>query len=157
MTFRQAVSATPELQGAYCSGLQALREVDRRHVDAENTRLLKGSVDLDTTLKDKYPKAPRWDYAIGHHPTNLKKEMVYWVEIHPATTGEVNAVLGKLRWLKEWLGTSAPDMNSLHREYVWLSSGKTAFTLSAPQLKQVAESGLSHKGRVLKIPDKAVA
>lgn len=155
MKFKTAVAETSEIEVAYVDGLRALRQVDRRHVTAQNTKRLAGSVDVDSTLKSKYPRESRWDYAIAHRPKNLVDEMVYWVEIHPASDGEINVVLSKLQWLKDWLKAKAPKLNSIRKEFIWISSGKTSFTLASPQQKRFASLGLQHKGRVFNIPDYA--
>jgi hypothetical protein len=75
------------------------------------------------------------------------------VEIHTASDGEVNVVLDKLRWLKNWLAGSGHLLNQFEREFIRISSGATSFTLTSPQQKQFAILGLQHKGRVLRIPD----
>jgi hypothetical protein len=157
VTFKNAVEATPDLKGAWRGGLQALPGADTQHVDAEDPRRLAGSVDVDSALAGKYPNDPRWDYGIGHRPTNVTGEMVYWIEIHPASSGEVKAVLAKLTWLKRWLRESAPRLQSMRKVFVWVSSGKTSFTLSSPQQKQFALLGLRHQGRVFKIPNEVFA
>lgn len=64
--FRKAVEETPDVSKGYKSGLQALKGSDRSAVVAADTRLLAGSVDIDTEVKEKYPNANRWDYAIGY-------------------------------------------------------------------------------------------
>lgn len=153
MTFKSAVEATPDLQGAWRAGLQALRRIDKQHVDAEDSRRLSGSVDLDSALAVKCPYAPRWDYAIGHRPTNANGEMVYWVEVHPASGAEVGVVLAKLAWLKQWLQESAPRLQAIRKAFVWISSGKTSFTLSSPQRKRFALLGLRQRGRLFRIPN----
>ena len=157
MTFQDAVQETPAFQGRWRQGLRALRGRDRPHVQAEDTRRLTGSVYADTALEGDFPNDQRWDYAIGHRPTDLRQEMVYWVEVHPASDGEVNVVLGKLRWLQQCLHDSAPQLNAMWRQFIWVSSGKTSFTLSSPQQKQFALLGLQHKGRVLRIPNEATS
>jgi hypothetical protein len=111
-------------------------------VTAEDSRRLTGSVDLDTTLQEKYPQDNRWDYGIGHRPTNRKDEMIYWIEVHSASAGQIKVVLAKLQWLKAWLGSSAQRLKVLHREFIWVSTGKTSFTSTSPQLKQFAQLGL---------------
>jgi hypothetical protein len=69
----------------------------------------------------------------------------------------VKAVLAKLTWLKRWLRESAPRLQSMRKVFVWVSSGKTSFTLSSPQQKQFALLGLRHQGRVFKIPNEVFA
>lgn len=155
MKFKDAVENTPEIEDALHHGLQALRRRDRTHVTASDTRRITGSVDIDTSLRRRYPQEPRWDYAIGHLPKNSRKETVYWIEIHPAGDGEVHIVIAKLNWLKQWLDEKAPYLDAMRREFIWLSSGRTTFTLSSPQKKRFAQLGLHHRGRAFEIPDHA--
>ena len=157
MSFRKAVELCPSLKHALETGLSALRSADKEHVRVEDTRRLTGSVDLDSTLKSTLPNEPRWDYAIGYRHTTPKAEIVYWVEVHPASDGEIKVVLKKLAWLKQWLCETAPQLNALRKEFIWVSSGKTSLSLSAPQQKQFALQGLQHKGRVFQIPNASAA
>lgn len=133
-------------------GLGALRAQDRPHIAAEDPRLLQGSADVDSALQAHEPEAHRWDFAIGHRRTNRKRDCVYWVEIHTANDKAVGVVLDKLRWLRNWLEGDGKLLNQFERDFIWLSSGATTFTLSAPKLKQFALLGLQHRGRVLRIP-----
>ena len=151
MTFRAAVEATPEIAKAWKSGLQALRRRDRGRVETKDSRRLTGSVSLDGTLKDTHPNDPRWDYGVGYRSIYSDGETVYWIEIHPANSGEVNTVLDKLGWLKSWLAEKAPYLEKMRKEFIWVSSGRTSFTPSSPQAKRFALLGLRHIGRKLLI------
>lgn len=142
---------TPHLANAWMAGLGALRAQDRTHVDPEDTRRLKGSADVDRALQADQPNAHRWDFAIGYRHTNRTKDCIYWVEVHTANDKEVKVVLDKLRWLRTWLAGDGKLLNHFERDFIWVSSGATSFTLSAPQLKQFAQLGLQRKGRVLRI------
>ena len=153
MTFKAAVAATPDLAGSWRAGFGALRTADRKYLQAENTRRLVGSADLNKALQRNHPSDPRWDYAIGHNSTNAASEVVYWVEIHPATEGQVKVVLNKLAWLRTWLRKSAPRLDSLQCAFVWISSGRTSFTQLSPQAKILAARGLRHIGARFRIPD----
>ena len=143
---------TPHLQNAWTPGLGALRAQDRPHVVPEDPRRLMGSADVDSALRAHEPNAHRWDFAVGHRHTNRQKDCVYWVEIHTANDKEVKVVLDKLRWLKSWLARPGSLLNQFERDFVWVSSGSTSFTLGAPQRKTFAQLGLQHKGKVLRIP-----
>jgi hypothetical protein len=153
--FKHAVEQTPEIKDAFRNGLQALRRRDKRHVAPQDPQRLTGSVDVDAAVNDLYQNDPRWDYAVGQRHTNLDEEMVYWIEIHPANDRAVDDVLAKLEWLKMWLEDKAPKLNAMRREFIWVSSGTTSFTLTSPQQKRFALLGLQHKGRVFRIPDEA--
>ena len=118
MKFKKAIEETPDLKNSWCAGLQALSGADREHVAAEDTHRLTGSVNVDAALQEKFPNDNRWDYAVGHQPSNLKGEMVYWIEIHPASSGEVKALLAKLEWLQGWLRSSAPKLHGMRRAFI---------------------------------------
>jgi hypothetical protein len=152
VSFKKAVQKTPHLTIGWKSGLGALRAQDRPHVVAENPRLLKGSADIDSALQAVEPNAHRWDFAIGFRHTNRQRDCVYWVEIHTANDKAVNVVLDKLRWLRQWLAGDGKLLSEFERDFIWVSSGVTSFTLDAPRLKQFAQFGLQHKGRILRIP-----
>ena len=154
MKFKEAVEKIPGLEKAHQAGLQALRAQDRPHIDAEDTRRLSGSVDVDTALQKKYPKANRWDFAIGYNHVDRKAEVVYWVELHTASDSQVKVVIKKAQWLLQWLKEEANALASFEREIIWVSSGATSFTLSAPQTKQMAQAGLVYRGGILRIPNK---
>jgi len=154
MRFKEAVEATPHLRGAYCTGLRALRAEDRSHIDAEDTRQLKGSVDVDLALRATDPHGNRWDFGIAYKHSNRKEEVIYWAELHTASDSQVSVVIRKVQWLLRWLRGQGAPLAVFERDIVWVSSGATTFTLSAPQQKQMAQAGLRHSGRILRIPNK---
>lgn len=65
MSFRIAVENVPELRNCLRNGLQALG-TNSGKITVHTTRDLKGSVDIDTCLKNRYPNSPRWDYVFGY-------------------------------------------------------------------------------------------
>ena len=152
MSFKRAVGLTPHLQNALKPGLRALQAQDRPHVNPEDPRRLQGSVDVDSALQCRQPDANRWDFAIGYRHANRQRDFIYWVEVHTAADNQVKVVLKKLRWLRSWLHGEGNPLDHFDREFIWVSSGATSFTLDAPQRKQFAQCGLEHKGRVLRIP-----
>ncbi len=154
MSFKKAVRQTPHLENHWMPGLQALRAQDRPHINPSNPHDLRGSVDVDNALRPQQPNANRWDFAIGYRHTNRgNRDCIYWVEIHTASDKEVKVVLAKLAWLKQWLDNGGQALREFERDFVWVSSGATHFTSSSPQSKQLSQSGLKHRGTVLKIPD----
>lgn len=118
---------------------------------AQNSRRLRGSVDVDKALEREEPHEHRWDFAIGYQHSNRRSECIYWVEVHSANDKEVKVVRDKLLWLKGWLKGDGQKLNQFERDFVWVSSGATSFTLTSPQQKEFALLGLQHKGRVLRI------
>jgi len=150
VSFRNAVQQTALLAGAFRPGLQALRSSDRRRVKADSQRLT-GSVCLDQALKQACQNDPRWDYGIGYRESKQGNEMVCWLEVHPATQGEIKKVAEKLQWLKNWLSQQAPRLHAIKRRFVWIASGKVAISPRAPGLRKLAQKGLRFGGRRLKL------
>ncbi|MBD3377880.1 hypothetical protein GF406_22820 [candidate division KSB1 bacterium] len=152
MDFKQAVSTTPHLEQSWQVGLQALKKKDRARIESANTFDLKGSVDIDTSLKKCEPNASRWDYVIAYKHSNRNREHLYWVEIHPSGDSEINVVLNKLEWLKNWLDRQGKRLVVFQADFIWIPTSGTTFTRNAKQMKILAQKGLIYKGAGLKIP-----
>lgn len=150
--FRQAVSNTPDLgEDAYCLGLRALTDKHRGCIKPGTAQIL-GSVNLDAALCPRYPDASRWDYAIGMQKNN--SSYAIWIEFHPASTPNVKEVLEKLRWLKEWLSSKAPELHRLtppRAAYHWLATGGVHITRNSRQARQLAQAGLMMPRKVLNL------
>lgn len=151
MTFRKAVARTPLLAKHYKKGIRALGRYSSL-IKCKNPRLLTGSVDIDTALKPTQPNAKRWDYGIGLRRGS--SEVVVWVEVHPASSDHIDEVLGKLKWLQNFLRNDAPALGELpQHSYYWLSPGShTAITADSPQARRLAQAGLIGPRRVLHLP-----
>lgn len=139
LTFEQAVKATPSIS-SYCqNGLKALEKDHPKKIKVKQESI-NGSVFIDECLK-KTDNGNRWDYAIGYN------NEAYFVEVHSANTSEISVVLKKLAWLKNWLLTSAPELNGIKARdaYHWIQSGKYDILEHAPQFKRAQQSGLVPK------------
>jgi len=62
VTFKTAVEQTKRLENAWEPGLQALRAEDKLHIDPEDTRKLRGSIDVDEAWQQLDPHGNRWDF-----------------------------------------------------------------------------------------------
>jgi hypothetical protein len=100
-------------------GLQALGANSHRVTIAAPGRALRSS-DLDYALKQQYPNDPRWDYGVEW--CRGQERQIAWIEVHRATSGEVECVLAKLQWLRKWLGNAADACNSLPASYHWVAT-----------------------------------
>jgi len=121
---------------------------------------LTGSIDLDATLSSNadHRHAPRWDYGLGYR-VRPQRERAIWIEVHPASTSEVQAVLRKLDWLRVFLRDEAPELGALTAEpineiepFVWLATASgTHITPNSPQARQLNQAGLSLPRRMLRL------
>jgi len=137
--FQIAVEGTTEISTAYKAGLQALKSCDKQKISASDSHKLNGSVDIDSAVKDLYPEENRWDYAIGYD------DKVCFVEVHPASTSEVETMLKKLSWLKQWLKNKAPKLSSIKKTkepYIWLSTKSIHILPNSSYSKKLATSGI---------------
>lgn len=137
--FQEAVEKTEEVKEGFCVGKQAIKNSEREKIEASDTKKLEGSLDIDTQVKSLYPHDPRWDYALAYDGK------MYYVEVHPAETSEVDKVVSKLGWLKKWLKTKADKIDKLRKAeqpYIWIQSGRFAILPTSKEGKKLAASGL---------------
>jgi hypothetical protein len=107
MTFSKAVlSLGGPVAAALRNGKRALGN-DAGCIECDNPSRFAGSIDLDAALQTDFPDAHRWDYGIGFRRSH-SSEAAIWVEVHPASEGEVDAVLNKLIWLRLGFGNLLP-------------------------------------------------
>lgn len=136
--FAKAVGKCPEINGMLCQGLTAMGK-NSTMVKPADPRLLDGSVDIDSAVKSLRPNEPRWDYAIGY------AGCAYLIEVHPADTKNIDEMVKKAAWLRQWLETAAPDLKKLHRSgsFHWIPSGRVKILKTSPQYKKIAANNIS--------------
>lgn len=141
LTFKEAIEATVDVKNCYCQGKQAIPNAERSKVELSNPRNCGGSLFIDNCLISQglYPNDNRWDYAIDYNGE------VYFIEVHTAKTDEVSTVLRKLKWLKKWLISSAPEIKALQAKktpYYWIQSNGYHISPNSRQEKLLNQNGL---------------
>jgi len=126
------------LGGHLQPGLRALGPHSAR-VRVARPRQASESVALDDALKPAHPRDPRWDYGIGIK--DGAREMVAWVEVHPATSAEVDAVLKKFAWLKRWLDTHEDACAALMSTFHWVATD-SGVHIDAARRRRLNAAGL---------------
>ena len=162
MSFKKAVQAeSPPVRDAYCAGKQALKREHRGLVTCEDSRLLTGSIDLDSALEREpgYANAARWDYGLGYRPAAGRREQAVWIEVHSATTREVTAVLNKLRWLQDWLNAGAGCLKRMtdrggdrDNRFVWIASAGNNIPPNSRHARRLSRSAIKKPRRRLSLP-----
>lgn len=138
--FQEAVENTNEVRDGFRVGKGAINSADRNKIEADNNNKIQGSLDIDSQVKALYPEAPRWDYVLSYD------DKLYYFEIHPAETSEVDRVIKKLCWLKNWLRTKAEQIDKLPKAehpYIWVQSGRYAILSSANMNRKLSAVGIS--------------
>jgi hypothetical protein len=75
--------------------------------------------------------------------------------VHPADANQVQKIIDKLTWLKNWLMNSAPNLMSItgnDSPYVWVASGSVSFQRNSPQTKRLALEGIAFPQKHYRIP-----
>lgn len=137
--FEQVVTSVPDIAGGYHRGLSALSGAYSKYVKPSNSRMIDGSVDIDTCTKEKYPAANRWDYVISYNGK------AYFLEVHPATQGSVKEMEAKLKWLKDWLMNKAKVLDTYPSgkpRFTWVHSGKCGLSKTSAEFRKAAMLGL---------------
>lgn len=143
LTFKDAVTQTPDISKGYKTGLTALGVYSTK-VEVVDTTKLQGSVDIDLVTKAIYPQENRWDYVFAY------KSEVYFVEVHSANTSEVKTVLKKFQWLKDWLHHKAPEINKMKAKqpFCWIQSKDFQIPKNTPQYFAAVKAGLKPKSKL---------
>lgn len=137
-----AVELTPDVAGSCQAGLSALGAYSAKIV-VPDTRNIGGSVNIDSATKELYPMDSRWDYALEYDCE------VFFIEVHPGSTSEVDTVLKKLDWLKSWLQNKAPEINRVKTKnkqaYHWIYTGSFSILKTSRHYKLLSQKGLIPK------------
>lgn len=129
-------------------GLQALK-ANARYVRCKHTRRLAGSIDLDGSLQSHFPADARWDYGVG-----VLQEYdlhIIWIEIHPAETSEVSAVLNKLMWLRGVLSKAPKPLREKRMRFCWVASGRVNVLKHSPQYRRLKQNRIEGPMRSVKV------
>ena len=139
-TLKEAVDGTPDVGGNHKNGLSALRGSDRGLIVVPDTRKISGSLDIDGATERLYPKESRWDYAVEYDGE------VFFIEVHPASTTEIKALIKNYDWLKNWLKTKAPRIDALKAKskhpYHWVHTGSSKILKSSRHYKELTKRKL---------------
>lgn len=129
-------------------GLQALEARNRARIRCRNSRALDGSINLDASLQIAWPHAARWDYGIGLAEDDLS---VIWVEVHPAETSEVSAILQKLAWLQQVLSQAPEMLREKSGRFCWVASGRINIPKHTHQYRRLRQTRIEGPLKTLEI------
>lgn len=122
-----AVQSTPEVNGCFKKGLQALLRRDRAEslISCGDPKKIQGSIYLDQATKDYY-------------------------EPHPASgVDKVKEVSGKADWLLWWLKNKAPEIKALGTAGLyWVHTGKCDIDKNSQQYKRLTVKGVQLKSKL---------
>lgn len=123
-------------------GMQALSNPDRTRISASPSNYVVNSLALD----ERRGSTGEWDYLLG---IDDQKSPVIGVEVHPATNGEVKAVIAKKQRTHVSL---QPHMPIQHvRRWIWIASGKDTVARGSTEYRQLIQAQIQLVGRHLRL------
>lgn len=148
MTFKKTVEQHSETHSCYKRGLKAMGGYSQK-IKTTNPRLINGSVFLEECLANNYHHANFWDYMVSYN------SKIYFVEVHPAETGNISEMIKKVKWLKDWLNNSGVQfkhMKSNNYPYRWVASGRVNIVKNSSQGRRLTKSGITFPKEVTNLP-----
>ncbi len=113
---------------------------------------MSGSINLEEALNDNPDRASdrKWDYGIGF--VKCSGGAVCWVEVHPASSGEVTVYIEKVAALKSFLNEPPSALlkeltlrAEAEARYQWVST--IGDHLTTRDLRRLNQSGLARPVR----------
>ena len=141
---RQALLDTSQLMEHVSDGLAALDRAHRSYIANEIHGTFGDSLNLDEALLETHPNANRWDYLLGHTPS----QQVIGVEPHTAKDDEVSTLIAKRAAAKEQLASHL-EPGSRVAKWIWVASGKVQFADTEKARRRLDENGIEFIGKQL--------
>lgn len=78
----------------------------------------------------------------------------FFIEVHPADTKNVDEMIKKVVWLKEWLAKTSPLLLNLHKNriFYWIPSGRVRILKNSSQYKRIAANNLQIANKLIISP-----
>lgn len=125
-------------------GLTALPKPYREHIATPIRKRFTESLALDDATRRSHPGEPRWDHLLGLG----KGKRIVGLEVHPATRGEVQAVVAKKHAAQAVLKKELKSGTRVAAWY-WAASGRTRFIPMESATLALAKAGIRFVGSTL--------
>ena len=142
---RAALRKESALHGAVATGLGAIEHAHKDYIEDTLRSQFADSLALDEALHAGHEQENRWDYLLGHKPS----QQVVGLEPHSARTDQVRTVIKKrtaaLRQLQDHLtpGTRIAA-------WYWVASGTVDFLAIEKTTLQLDQAGITFVGTALR-------
>lgn len=141
---RRALRKGSALVASVCDGMSAVSKPHHSCFDNAVRSTFGDSLNLDDAMKVGHEQENRWDYLLGHAPTN---EIVA-VEPHSAKEDEISAVIRKRTCAREHLKAHLNAGARVSR-WLWVASGKVHFADTEKARRRLDQNGIEFVGRAI--------
>jgi len=139
---RSSLRKTSTLRGEVEDGIGALDAAHRKHLDDGIRGDFVDSLDLDEAMREGHEQENRWDYLLGHTPT----ETLVGLEPHSAKQDQVSTVIRKKEAAMDQLrGHLKPGARVAAG--LWVASGKVFFADTEKERRRLDQKGIRFVGR----------
>lgn len=145
---RAGLTATSSLRPLVEDGVQALLREHRGMITEDIRSSFTDSLDIDDGLKKGREQENRWDYLLGHEPS----QTIVAIEPHSAKNDQISTVIAKRRRALDQLRDHLRPGVAVLRWY-WVASGRVDFSPLDKATFRLANNGITFIGRALRRKD----
>ncbi|MDJ0763794.1 MAG: hypothetical protein QNJ97_12500 [Myxococcota bacterium] len=139
---RQALKDASVLQKQVTDGIGAVNKSHQAMLADDVRGSFGDSIDLDAALQERHPGENRWDYLLGHNPS----ERVVAVEPHSAKQDQITTVINKRKAAKEQLARHLKQGARVSK-WLWVASGKVYFANTEKARLRLDQNGIEFVGK----------
>lgn len=138
---RSALLTESKLLPLVVDGLGAVEAAHHKYFDHAIRNTFGDSLDLDKALKLGHERDNRWDYLLGHTPS----EAVIAVEPHSAKQDEITTVINKCVAARKQLNDHLRNGSHVAK-WLWVASGKVHFANTEKARLRLDQNGIEFVG-----------
>jgi hypothetical protein len=139
---RRALREDSVLLESVRDGLGAVEAAHRKCFDNAIRSTFADSLDLDKAVKRGHDQENRWDYLLGHKPS----DEVIAVEPHAAKQDEITTVINKRSAARTHLKDHLRE-GARVTKWLWVASGKVHFADTEKTKRRLDQSGIEFVGK----------
>lgn len=121
--------------------MDAVKKPHRDYFDGAIRSAFADSLELDEAVRSKHEQDNRWDYLLGHSPS----DEVIAVEPHSAKQDEITTVIRKRKAALEHLAEHLRDGARISR-WLWVASGRVQFAKTEKAKLLLDQNGIELVG-----------
>lgn len=142
---RRSLQKESMLMPLVLDGLGAVKNAHRAYFDNEIRKDFADSLDLDEAMQVGHEGENRWDYLLGHVPSNK----VIAVEPHSAKQDEITTVINKRKAAQQHLRGHLKEGSKVEK-WLWVASGKVHFANTEKAALRLNQNGIEFVGTSVK-------
>ena len=129
-------------------GLGAFQNAHKSLITLSERPRIGDSLDIDEAFREEAPNSNRWDYIFSVSDRGI----LLALEPHHANDSEISVVIAKKRRASSALLLHLEPRHRVH-EWLWVSSGRTAFSRMEIASRRLAQAGIRYVGNSLRSLD----